>query len=372
MIHIVTASNRQHYRAQLAEMHQLRRVHFVEERGWSDLKVVDGGEYDAYDDDRTVYVLALGPQAQVLASMRARPTDDKCMLTDVFPDLIGPDQPRVSGPGVWEISRIFSTRAARAMRKANGGAITMDILLATMEWTQDGGVDRLVGVIDLPFFAPARGAGWNVRMTGLPLDTDDGPIIGIEVANTTADIDAFRRINGRTGRAGYMVTDADIAVFGGLAKIEAEFALVSADGRMMPGEAVKVFGARNPGLRPGLCRAPCLVLMRGNDMNRFGEIADELTELIEELEGSDLADRAGPLAAALERAYVQACLAERRLRLEAPPLPHRHTVECVDDRRHTVVIALSDRRKIVDSERASGHAAPSGRGMPVLASPRPG
>jgi hypothetical protein len=111
-----------------------------------------------------------------------------------------------------------------------------------MEWTQDAGIERLVGIIDLPFFAPGRDAGWNVRMTGLPMDLGEGPVIGIEIANTAADIEAYRRINDRHGRAGYVVTEADIAVFGGLAKIEAEFALVRADGRMMPGEAVRVFG----------------------------------------------------------------------------------------------------------------------------------
>ena len=229
MIHIVAASNRHLYRAQLEEMHRLRRVHFVEERGWTDLTVIDGGEYDAFDDDRTVYILALGPQAQVLAGMRARPTDDKCMLTDIFPDLIGFDQPPLNGPGVWEISRIFSTTAARSMKRSSGAALTLDVLIAAMEWTQDGGVDRMVGVIDLAFYAPSRASGWNIRMTGLPLDTRDGPIIGIEIANTEADIEAFRRMNGRSGRVAHLVTDADIALFGSLERIEAEFAVARAD-----------------------------------------------------------------------------------------------------------------------------------------------
>ena len=66
-----------------------RRVHFVEERGWHDLTIVDGGEYDAFDDDQTIYFLALGPDAEVLGSIRARPTIDKCMLRDAFPELIG-------------------------------------------------------------------------------------------------------------------------------------------------------------------------------------------------------------------------------------------------------------------------------------------
>jgi N-acyl-L-homoserine lactone synthetase len=242
MIHIVTANNRHIYRDQLSEMHRLRRVHFVEERGWSDLTVIDGGEYDQFDDDRTVYLLSLGAQAEILAAMRARPTDDKCMLTDVFPDLIGPDQPPMRGRGVWEISRIFTTPAARAVKKATGSGSVLGILLAAMEWTHDNGVDRLVGVFDLRLFAPSRAAGWNIRMTGLPLDTDDGPIIGIEVANSLADIEAFRRMNGRAGRAGHVVTDADIAVFGSLENIEAEFALARADGEIASNAPVRPVG----------------------------------------------------------------------------------------------------------------------------------
>ena len=241
MIHIITANNRHIYRDQLAEMHELRRVHFVEERGWSDLTVIGGGEYDAYDDERTVYILALGPSAEVMAGIRARPTDDKCMLTDVFPELVGEDQPALTGSNTWEISRIFTTHAARKM-KAGGAAFTMDVVLAVMEWTQDGGIDRLVGVIPLHMFAPCRAGGWNVRMTGLPLDTKDGPIIGIEVANTEADIDAFRRICGRSGRVGHLVTDEEFAVFGSLEKIETEFAIVRADAETAADEATRSVG----------------------------------------------------------------------------------------------------------------------------------
>lgn len=258
MIHIVTASNRHLYRSQLAEMHQLRRVHFVEERGWKDLRVIDGGEYDDFDDDRTVYALALGPQAQVIGAMRARPTDDKCMLTDIFSDLIGPDQPPLRGEGVWEISRIFMTRAARDLKKAGKANITVDVILAAMEFTQDHGIDRLVGVIDLPAFAPSRAGGWNIRMVGLPLDTPDGPIVGIEAANTWPDIESFRRMYRKTGRSGYMVTDADIAVFGSLEKIEAEFAIVRADGRLMPGEAAEQAQAEPPKARPAKTELPRL------------------------------------------------------------------------------------------------------------------
>jgi acyl-homoserine lactone synthase len=236
MIHIITANNRHLYAPQLEEMHRLRYVHFVEERGWTDLKVVNGGEYDDYDDRRTVYVLALGPDAEVLAGMRARPTDDKCMLTDVFPDLVSPDEPSMKSSDVWEISRIFTTAAARARKAGGGGRTTLDILVATMEWTNEAGIDRLCGVIPLHMFAPSRSWGWNIRMTGLPLDTPDGPIIGIEAANTRADVDAFRRTNSLAARVAHVVTDADFAAFGSLARIEAEFAVLRADSEAVTDE----------------------------------------------------------------------------------------------------------------------------------------
>ena len=76
MIHMITAENRHLYRAELREMHQLRRVHFVEERGWSQLTVRDGGEYDSSDDDRAIYFLALDAEGNIARSGSCVPRDD--------------------------------------------------------------------------------------------------------------------------------------------------------------------------------------------------------------------------------------------------------------------------------------------------------
>jgi hypothetical protein len=51
-------------------------------------------------------------------------------------------------------------------------------------------------------------------------------------------------------------------------------------------------------------------------MNRFGEIADELTDLIEELDRTEPGAGIKALKAALERAFARACEAERALRLK--------------------------------------------------------
>jgi hypothetical protein len=49
-------------------------------------------------------------------------------------------------------------------------------------------------------------------------------------------------------------------------------------------------------------------------MNRFGEMADELSELIEELEASPFQQDAIALCGALQRAFVHACLADQKMR----------------------------------------------------------
>jgi hypothetical protein len=56
-------------------------------------------------------------------------------------------------------------------------------------------------------------------------------------------------------------------------------------------------------------------------MNRFGEIADELTELIEELDQPGLSRDARALKAALQRAFAKACEAERAMRLKEQAEP---------------------------------------------------
>jgi len=179
MIHVVTAANRELYRDALREMHQLRRVHFVEERGWTAMTVRDGGEYDAYDDDKTVYLLSLNEDGSVGCSMRMRPAETGSILSDVFPHLIAADEPTLLRPDVWEISRYFAARSARGRAGARARA---EVRLASLEVAHARGVKRLIGMIDLEMLPPMLTAsGWRVRTLGLPAPYDEGVAQAIEV-----------------------------------------------------------------------------------------------------------------------------------------------------------------------------------------------
>jgi N-acyl-L-homoserine lactone synthetase len=189
MIHVVTADNREIYREQIAEMHSLRLKHFVEERGWSGLTIRDGGEYDVYDDERTIYFFALDEDGRIGVSMRARPTDDRSMLADAFPHLIGPGTEPIDQPGVWEISRIFATRKFRTRR---GVQRRSELFLATVETAVRGGVHRLVGMTDVFLLPQTLAAGWTVKVLGLPASYGEGDVIGVEMDSSPAGLAAFQ------------------------------------------------------------------------------------------------------------------------------------------------------------------------------------
>ena len=144
MIHIVTAANRHLYEPQLAAMHRLRTVHFVQERNWNLTVREDGGEYDQYDDLRTIYGLAIGKFGQVLAGVRLRPTDDICMLTDDLPQLVAQAPESLTGPDVWELTRLFTTREAREQRKRGGADLKLDLLVAALEYANANGAYRVL------------------------------------------------------------------------------------------------------------------------------------------------------------------------------------------------------------------------------------
>src|SRR5579875_591231 len=101
MIHVVTNANRSLYLHALKQMHRLRKVHFVDERGWTEMTLRDGGEYDPYDDDDAVYLLAIEADGAVSCSMRMRPTLSGSILTDVFPRLVAADEIGLCAADTW-------------------------------------------------------------------------------------------------------------------------------------------------------------------------------------------------------------------------------------------------------------------------------
>lgn len=187
MIHVVTAENRRLYAGALAEMHRLRRTCCDDERGPADLVIRDGGEYDAFDDRRAIYLMSLGPEGRVGCAMRLRPTVSGSLLTGCFPRLLAPDEAGIDAPDTWEISRYF---AAPHCLGPSGVAIRAEIRLAALETVHARGGRRLAGVVELAVLPRLISAtGWRIRTLGLPAPTTRGVVQAIEIEVTEAAIE---------------------------------------------------------------------------------------------------------------------------------------------------------------------------------------
>lgn len=171
MIHLVTALNRAMYSQQLDEMHVQRKQAFIDELGWSAPQVRDGREFDEYDDDDAVYLLSLGAEGQVQASMRMRPTIKGCMIVDHFPHLIAPGEPSPIAPHIWEGSRIL---AAPGFRENEGRMVRAEIRIAAIELGLMKGFSKLIGMCDVLLLPTWRNNGWRSRILGPPAPYAEG------------------------------------------------------------------------------------------------------------------------------------------------------------------------------------------------------
>lgn len=185
MIHMITKGNRHLFNEELREMHQLRKIHFVDERGWSQMNVREDGEFDQYDDDKAIYFVALDGEGHVGVSMRARPTEDGCMVADTFPELIHPECTPIKTKQTWEISRIFATRTNRTRA---GIRRRDEVFLASMEAAAEQGISRLVGIIDTYLLPQAMRFPWRLTPLGLPAAYPEGEMIGVQIPVSQEDV----------------------------------------------------------------------------------------------------------------------------------------------------------------------------------------
>ena len=178
MIHIVTHANRYLYADELLQAHRQRREAFVEQRGWPLSVREDGGEYDEGDDERAIYFLAIDKAGQVEASMRARPTDDFCVVADVFPHFLADGPASAKAPDVWEIARWVAVGRTRGPEGFNRRG---ELRLTVIEQALACGVRKIVGMTDLYLLGPAMRSGWRVKPIGIPADYGQGQGVAVEV-----------------------------------------------------------------------------------------------------------------------------------------------------------------------------------------------
>lgn len=160
MIHIVRPSNRHLYADTIDQLYRLRHDIFVGERNWSDLTRPDGREIDAYDNEDTVYCIALEGE-RIIGGHRLYPTVKPNMMGEIFPHLA-----EVRGVpedvAIWEWSRYFVVRDRR------DGKLNYALLAAVQELCLDEGIGEISAVMETWWLPRFQQAGFLVRPLGLP------------------------------------------------------------------------------------------------------------------------------------------------------------------------------------------------------------
>jgi len=147
----------------LAEQHSLRYREVVHKENWSDIYVIDGMEFDQYDNLATEYLIARDGQGRVVGVTRSYPTTIPYMLSDVFTFLLSSQVP--STPRIFEASRLVLDRSL--LTREERRPVIDRLIVAYMERGLQRGIDAYAGFM-LPkiWSSTFQRAGWDVQWLG--------------------------------------------------------------------------------------------------------------------------------------------------------------------------------------------------------------
>lgn len=223
MIHVVTAENRRLYTRQVWEMFQIRKRHYIDDRGWAELWQFEGSELDDSDDERAVYLMALGPAEELQGFVRIRPTDDHSILVDKFPYLVDPSLLPLKGPDTWEGARIWVDGTA-----GDPHAGMHRLLTAAAEFILSVGGTRLLAFMDVHNFPHLADGALEFKMTGPPAPYRYGTMVGVKHDLAEEAVSRMRDSLGEPKPLTFVLQDEDIAVYGDLARAQEEVDLARA------------------------------------------------------------------------------------------------------------------------------------------------
>jgi acyl-homoserine lactone synthase len=189
-IHVITRDNRQLYADHLQACFRLRHDIFVGERGWDDLRRPDGRDLDGFDNDHTIYLLAIDGD-RVVGGQRLYPTLLPHMISDVFPHLASRGVPRA--PTILEWTRYFVVKERRM------GRTDCRLLAALQEFCLAEGITDVTAVVEMWWLPRWHQSGFRVKPLGLPAMVQGQPCIAASVGISEESLDSVRRLGGLKG-----------------------------------------------------------------------------------------------------------------------------------------------------------------------------
>jgi acyl-homoserine lactone synthase len=188
MIHVISAANRHLYEDVIEEHFRIRHDIFVDERRWETLRKTDSREVDSYDNEDTIYLLALEGR-RIVGGHRLYPTTKPAMMSEVFPHLADV-RGFPSDPLIWEWSRYFVVRDRR------DGNLNLQLMAAVQEFCLTEGIMQISAIMETWWLPRFHEVGFVVAPLGLPALVEDAWTMAalIDISR-----DTLRALSERTG-----------------------------------------------------------------------------------------------------------------------------------------------------------------------------
>lgn len=161
----------------VSELAFYRHKVFVERLGWQ-LQSEGGLEFDQFDRDDTLYVIARDDDGDVIGCGRLLPTTRPYLLGDIFPQLMG-EHPIPRSPDVWELSRFAAMDFGSSNMSPLGqfsSPIAAGLLHAAMASAAQRGAKSLITVSPLGVERLLRKGGIAAHRIAPPVIVDGRPV----------------------------------------------------------------------------------------------------------------------------------------------------------------------------------------------------
>ncbi|ABD86273.1 acyl-homoserine-lactone synthase [Rhodopseudomonas palustris] len=187
MIRVIDQANQLRYREILERQFRFRHEIFVKERGWTDFEKDGRYEVDQYDNEKTVYVVALDDE-RVIGCFRLYPTQAPHMLSEVFSYLVDGAVPQRSD--MLEMTRMSVSRDRR------GGSTYYELLAGLQEYGLQQGLCAVTAVIRSFRMPVVQDAGFRVHPLGLPREVNGETLMAVMFEIGEDSLERVRRTAG--------------------------------------------------------------------------------------------------------------------------------------------------------------------------------
>lgn len=154
-------------------MARYRHEVFVKKLGWQ-LQCENGLEYDQFDRDDTVYVVARNDAQKIIGTARLLPTTQPYLLAEIFPQLLNGLAAPASAD-IWELSRFAAVDFTENVTSAMGqfsSKNAVDLLRESLLCASTLGAKRVITVSPIGVERLLRKAGFQAHRAGPPVIID--------------------------------------------------------------------------------------------------------------------------------------------------------------------------------------------------------